>query len=103
MTEVSDRNFGFLIAYLLPGLIGLLALSDHSPLVRGWLAGSSGSEPTVGGFLYLTVASVGCGLTISALRWLLLDPIHHRLGVAPPAWDFARLTERLQAFQGIVE
>jgi hypothetical protein len=64
MTEVSGKNFGFLIAYILPGFVRLWAISYFSPTVRAWLVSSSSAAgaATVGGFLYVTLASVGAGL-----------------------------------------
>lgn len=35
---------------------------------------------------------------MSTLRWLVIDTIHHRTGIRPPDWDFARLHNRTEAF-----
>ena len=64
MKEVSPGNFGLLIAFLLPGFIVLWGLSYFSATVRLWLAGS-GQSPTVGGFMFVTLASVAAGVTVS--------------------------------------
>ncbi len=103
MTDVTGRNFGLLIAYLIPGWVTLSALAGSSPVLRSWLATSPEAAPTIGGFLYATLASLAVGLTVSALRWLVLDSIHHRTGVRRPAWDFSALQANLAAFQGAVE
>lgn len=79
-------------------------MSYHSVTLKGWLAmTSSGEAPTVGGFLYVTLASVAAGLTASTVRWLALDTLHHWTGVRPPKWNFARLAPHLPAFELIVE
>jgi len=70
---LSNDNFGPLIAYLVPGTIVLLGLSQFSPAVRVWFAATPADAPTVGGFLYLTLASLAAGMTVSALRWALVD------------------------------
>lgn len=103
MTEVSQKNFGLLIAYLLPGVLVVVALADHSTAVRSWLGASPADSPTVGGFLFLTVAAVMAGMTVSAIRWIVLDFIHHRTGLRPPVWDFSVLQANLTAFEGAVE
>jgi len=51
MREVSTKNFGLLIAFLLPGFTAILATSYFSDTVRSWLGGSHADAPTVGGFL----------------------------------------------------
>ena len=53
--------------------------------------------------MYVTLASLGAGLTVSAIRWALLDSLHHATGIEPPQWDFACLDERLQGFLALVE
>lgn len=102
--EVTSQNFGLLVAYVLPGFLTILSLSQHSPTVQTWLAASSVADsPTVGGFLYITLASVATGMIVSVLRWLLLDSIHHHTGLRPPAWNFSTLQRNLSAFQAVVE
>jgi len=102
MREVTGQNFGLLIAYILPGFIVLWGLSHVSTTIAGWL-GSTADDPTVGGFLYVTLASVGAGLTVSTLRWLLIDSLHHHTGLQQPAWDFSRLADRTAAFDVLIE
>lgn len=102
MNSVTADNFGFLIAYLLPGLITLWAAKPFVPSLNAWL-GTTSDQPSIGGFLYATVAAVGAGLLISTLRWLLIDTLHHRTGVAKPRWELRRLPETLAAFESLVQ
>jgi hypothetical protein len=78
-------------------------LGAFSPTVHAWLLHSSPAGPTVGGFLFVTLASVAAGMTASAVRWAVVDPLHHRTGVLKPAWDDSKLPERLEAFEALVE
>lgn len=101
--DLSARNFGLLIAYVLPGFVALWGLSYVSPTVSGWLAGAGAAGPSVGGFLYVFLASVGCGMTASVVRWALLDTLHHRTGIRMPIFDFSKYQEKLEAFERISE
>jgi len=101
--ETSITNFGLLIAFLLPGFVALWGVSYASDVVRSWLGASSDNAPTVGGFLYVTLASVVAGLTVSTVRWLAIDTLHHWTGVARPAWDFSLLQQNVAAFDVLVE
>jgi hypothetical protein len=101
--EISPFNFGTIVAYLVPGFIVLWAVSFHSATVRGWLNISTATAPTVGDLLYATLASLAAGVTVSALRWAVIDTLHHRTGLPPPRWNFALLPDRLAAFQMLVE
>ncbi|WP_145305561.1 hypothetical protein [Gimesia fumaroli] len=50
----------------------------------------------------MTVFSLAAGLTISTLRWLILDRVHHRTGIPEPQQNFGRLQENLTAYQYLV-
>lgn len=103
MTDVSTRNFGYLIAYVIPGFVVVAAGSAYSSMIRSWFGGPIVDFPTVGGFLYTTLASVACGMTVSAIRWLVLDFIHHRTGVAKAAWNLAAFEDHHAAVVTLVE
>src|SRR5579864_5217970 len=105
MKDVADKNFGVIIAFLLPGFISLWGLSYSSPTIATWLAKSSAADaPTIGGFFYSTIASLALGLIISAVRWLIIDT-SLRWVTDLPELNFRKLKEKdnFQAFQGIVE
>ena len=103
MTDVSARNFGILIAYVIPGFAVVATVSRDVPIIRFWLGGSSVGTPTIGGFLYVTLASVAFGMVVSALRWLLLDSVHHHTGIRRPEWDFSLLQRNRAAVLTLVE
>ena len=103
MQPVTSETFGLLIAYLIPGLIVLWGLSRFLPELAFWIGTSDGECQTFGGFLNLTVASVGTGLTASTVRWLVIDPIHFWTGVPRPAWNMADFHSRTVGLQVLVE
>ena len=80
MKDVSPGNFGVLIAFVLPGFVVLWGVSYFSATVRLWLSGA-GTTPTIGGFMFGTLASVAAGVTVSTVRWLVIDKIHHWTGI----------------------
>lgn len=91
MQSVSNDNFGPLVAYLVPGATVLLGLRPYFPVLQHWFAAVPPDAPTLGGFLYLTVASLAAGMTVSAVRWAVIDTIHAATGLQPPVLDFSRL------------
>jgi len=97
------RNFGLVIAFLLPGLVALWGISSFSPTLTNWLAATPGREPTVGSFLYVALASLAIGLIVSAVRWSVVDTLHHATGIKYPDFDFSRLQANLDAFVLSVE
>ncbi len=103
MQSISNANFGPLIAYLLPGATALLGFSPFSATVRSWLATAPAEVPTIGGFLYLTVASLAVGMTVSAVRWAVVDTLHGWLGVRLPPLDFSKLGRNVDAYALLIE
>ncbi len=103
MKEVSSSNFGLLIAYLVPGFMVLWGMSYFSETISNWLSASGTTTPTIGGFMYVTLASVAAGVTVSTVRWVILDTLHHWTGLPQPAWDFSRLQENVSAYNVLNE
>jgi hypothetical protein len=100
--ESSPGNFGLLIVYVIPGFTALQGLPSPSSLPAAkTLIGSSG-EASLAGFLYVTIEAVTAGLIVSAIRWLILDSLHHRTGVSRPTLDFASLDRNVAAFEFLV-
>ncbi len=81
----------------------MIGFSQFSPTVAQWFALNQPDGPTLGGFLYLTVASMIVGMTISALRWATIDRLHAMTGVQMPALDFSRLGNNVAAFRLLIE
>lgn len=103
MGDLSTRNFGLLVAYVLPGFVVLWGLSVALDPVSAWLTGAGPHGPSVGGVLYVVLASVGLGMTVSLVRWLVVDTFHHCTGVPRPPWDDAKLVDRLPAYTLLIE
>ncbi|MCC7086533.1 MAG: hypothetical protein IT427_16160 [Pirellulales bacterium] len=103
MSTLSNQNFGLVIAYLLPGFVTLSGFSYFSPTVAGWITASHQDAPTVAGFMYVTLASLAAGVTVSAVRWAMVDQLHHATGLVPPAWKFANLEGKLQGYLTLIE
>lgn len=102
MRDLNGSNFGIVIAYLIPGFVALFGVAEFSETVSSWLRSSPTNAPTVGGFLYITLGSLGAGLIVSTVRWCLVDAIHHRTGIPLPDRDFGHLQEKLEAYQYLV-
>ena len=102
MQTVSNANFGPLIAYLVPGATTLAGFSLFLPPLQAWFAVTPSDAPTISGFLYLTLASLAMGMTVSAVRWALIDGLHARTGLKIPPLDFSRLGQNVEAFNLLI-
>lgn len=103
MRELNSGNFGIVISYLLPGFVTLSGVGFFSKTVSDWLSPQGPRPPTVGGFLYATLASLACGMTVSAIRWAVADTIHHVTGIRRPRFDFSKLKDSAAAFVVLIE
>lgn len=103
MQSVTNANFGPLIAYLVPGATVLFGLSEFFPALRAWFAVAQADAPTIGVFLYLTVASVALGMVVTAVRWAVVDTFHSLTGLSLPNLDFSKLGTNVEAFNLLIE
>jgi len=103
VAEESLNNFGIVIAYVIPGLVGVYGISMVWPPARLALEPLALGSGTLGGFLHLTLACVGAGLTASTVRWLLLDTLHHHTGLTGPVWNLSELGPRVEAFELFIQ
>jgi hypothetical protein len=91
-----------LIGYVLPGFTAMQGLPMLSASQLVWATARADANPTLPGLLSGTVEAMAVGLTVSTIRWLLIDTLHHRTGLQPPAWDFALLEKNVSAFELLV-
>lgn len=100
--EYSPGQFGLLIIYVIPGFTALQGLPSPSTVLSANALIGSGGEASLAGFLYITVEAITAGLIVSAVRWLVLDSLHHRTGVRRPSLDFSLLDRNVAAFELLV-
>lgn len=103
MADNSSKQFGLIVAHVLPGFIGLAGIAPLFPAVVQWLQPASQGEAGFGPPIYALMAATAVGMIVSCVRWLLIDHLHHWTGVTPPVWDDRALESRLEAFNYIVE
>jgi hypothetical protein len=69
MKDITDKTFGVIIAFWLPGFLLLWGLSYSSRDIAFWLNKSGGADaPTAGNFLYVTLASLLSGTQLLTSR-----------------------------------
>ena len=96
------KNFGLIIAFGLPGFLVLVGLPPQVTSSMASLLKQPG-QPSLEGFLFLLPASIGCGLILSAIRWMLVDSLLHWTGVQKPNLNYHSIPSKLEAFNLFVE
>ncbi len=103
MIESSSKYFGLVVAYLLPGFIGLAGIVPLWPAIAQWFRPVSQGDLGIGPTTYAILAAITAGMIVSCFRWLLIDHLHHANGIRRPRWEDSRLGENLGAFNYLVE
>lgn len=111
MKDITEKNFGVIIAFLLPGflLLWLLSISDVDVSKAGLKTLNMGDQ-SIGGVLTISLAALAVGMIIGAARWAIIDHFlkfvfwlfKHPLPQLP---SFSKLKgkEEFATFQGIIE
>ena len=104
MGEVSEKNFGVLIALLIPGFLCLWVASYWNDSLGAWLAKGPASSPSIGGFFFTTLASLSVGMVLSAVRWIIIDHIMWATGIKECDLDYSKLSDKdkYAAFEGCI-
>jgi hypothetical protein len=103
MTQTSQWQFGLILAYLIPGFIGLAGVAPIISLVGKWLAPVSDGSLDLGPTVYAALAAIAVGMILSCFRWLLVDRLHGWTGVKRPVWNDQKLHGNLGSFDYLVQ
>lgn len=90
MKDVTSTTFGFLIAFLLPGMTGLYAISFWVKSLNEVFATFTTAESNVGLFLLVVLFAIAFGLQINLFRWVLFEKLICRSTRLDPE-DFKKL------------
>jgi hypothetical protein len=99
--DILSRQFGLVIAYLLPGFIALIGIAPLVSTVTGWL--HADQTASFGAPVYVLLAATAVGMIVSCFRWLVVDRVHALTGVVAPTFNARALEENPTAFHYLVE
>ena len=104
MKDIGSTAFGYLIAFLLPGLLCIMALAYWVPGLMGVLATFSTAESNLGLTTLLLLAALAVGLQLCTMRWVLFERVILRETALKPS-DFEKIgsESRLAAFRAAVD
>lgn len=94
MKSVPDLDFGYFIAFFLPGALALYALGDVAPPVNRVFGGLFVKDQAVGASLFILVAGLMAGIVISSFRALVLEWFYKKAGIEMRPLNFAALAQK---------
>lgn len=103
MSQGPSWQFGLILAYLVPGFIGLAGIAPLVPAVGRWLTLSPPNSLDLGPTFYSVLAATAIGMILSCFRWLLIDRIHLAAGIRRPNWNDDSLHTKLGSFDYLVQ
>jgi hypothetical protein len=98
MPNITSRQFGLIVAFMIPGFVGLAGLAPLVPFVGEWLEPVNSGAFGIGPTIYALMAATAVGMILSCLRWLVVDHVLEWSGVRAPTIDFQQLGNHLEAF-----
>jgi hypothetical protein len=97
MPNISSRQFGLIVAFLIPGFVGLAGLAPVIPLAGQWLRPANSGGLGIGPTIYALMAATAIGMVLSCLRWLLVDHVLEWMGIQGSNLDFRHIGNHLEA------
>lgn len=73
LKDLTATSFGLIVAYLLPGLVGLYGLSFWFPPIAATFATFLTAESSVGLFFLVVLASLAVGMLAHGIRWIVFE------------------------------
>ena len=103
-------NFGLIIAYLIPGFLGLIEVSQHIPMLNNIIFNTGGSPKqnnisSPSSILFILLLSLAIGIIINALAWAFVRPLVELTGVKRPSeLDYKDLkNENIKIYNLVIE
>jgi hypothetical protein len=102
--DATATVFGWVIAFILPGLLTLYAIALWFSAIAAQLMAFSEAESTIGLFLIVVLTCLLVGIELSALRWLLFERwICRKHRLVNSEFVQLRSPEKHAAFKSIVD
>jgi len=104
MKDLTSTSFGILIGFVVPGMMGLLAVAYWLHPARAAFASFATSSSTFGITLLVLLISVGIGVQLSVIRWIVFERIVCRSPGIPDNYFKLLIDEgRRSAFRSVVD
>jgi len=101
--EKLNLSFTLLIAYVVPGLLGAIALEPRFEQLKRLLAPAN-TGLTAAAIVPLLLLCLAVGVVLNAFSWAVIRTMIHATGVKAPALPYWRMTpETIPVYQEFVE
>ena len=103
MKDLTSTSFGYVIAFVLPGIVGLFALASWFPGLGELLEPATSKDATLGPSFFLLLSCLTVGLIIGAARHYIFQKGLCRRHQLQPDIFKGLSGERLVAFKAAVD
>ena len=98
----AQQQFGLVVAYLLPGFIGLAGVVPLVPAVGQWLQPVAQGDLGFGPPIYALLSAITVGMIVSCFRWLIVDHVLEWTGVPKVVRGYENMPEKLDTVDYII-
>ncbi len=103
MKDLTSTSFGYLIGFVLPGMLGLYALSGWFAQVGALLQPMLRADAAVGPSLVLLVTAVGMGVIVGAVRFFIFEKLLYKKHCVPEDLYRGLSEEKLTLHKALAE
>ena len=100
---MESSSFGLIVAYVLPGFIGLAGVVPLVPAVGQWLQPVAQGDLGFGPPIYALLSAITVGMIVSCFRWMIVDQVLKWTGVPKSVRGYENLPEKLDAVDYLVK
>jgi hypothetical protein len=102
--DLTSTSFGYVIGFLLPGLLGLYGLAMWSKQIQDLLQPAASKDATLGPSFFLLLSSLTMGLLLSAFRFYLFEKLLcKRHSLSKEMFKELKAADKLTAFKAVVD
>lgn len=102
--DLTPTLFGYVIAYLLPGLAALVAVAFFLDPVANLLRSFATAQSSVGLFLFVLLLSLVIGMQLTALRWWVFENwLCKSWALTPEELSVLRTSEMVASFRLLID
>ena len=104
MKGLNQSSFGLLIAFFLPGLLGIFAVSFWSDTVAGWVRSVQQPGTNLDLLSTLLLMALALGLELTVVRWVVFEKLLcHKYYLPIEAFEMLDDQETLSGFRTAIE
>jgi len=104
LKDLTSTSFGYIIAFLLPGILGLYALTFWSPQIGALFQPIFNGDAAIGPSAIFLLLALGMGVSVSAVRFVIFEKgVCRKHQLSPKMFEVLAAENKLASFKAAVD